>query len=118
MNTSRRVVRACVVWVQRRKTWDIAACLCQVTKGFVSPEERNHALNTQLSNLVRNRIPTAEVLSEAAAEISFRLPFEECPSFPALFREIDKNLGSFEISRWVVYTIQRRNDSLAPQCCA
>jgi len=41
---------------------------------------------------------TAEVLSDAANELSFRLPFEASPYFAELFDSLDSRLGELGVS--------------------
>lgn len=55
----------------------------------------HHALaakqSKQISSLVKSHVPAGETLSDAGAEIAFRLPFEASGSFGPLFKELDRN---------------------------
>jgi ATP-binding cassette, subfamily A (ABC1), member 3 len=52
-----------------------------------------------LSALVHTHVPAATVLSDAAGEVTYRLPFAEAASFSALFKELEgrsKDLGEHQ----------------------
>ncbi len=49
--------------------------------------------------LLRDSIPTSEVVSDAAGEVYFRIPFNTTPLLPDLFDEIDKNKKKYGIEK-------------------
>ena len=60
----------------------------------------SHKVSAHLRGLVHQHIPFSEVLSDAAGEISFRLPFETSSTFPALFSDMDKTGKKHGIERY------------------
>jgi hypothetical protein len=51
---------------------------------------------------VKGSIPSAELTMEAGAELSFRLPFEASPAFPALFEKMDAQRDGLGLSTYGV----------------
>ena len=50
-----------------------------------------------LLGIVQKHVETAEILSDAAGEISFRLPLKDSGKFPEMFEELDENLESLKL---------------------
>ncbi|KAK5583474.1 hypothetical protein RB653_005070 [Dictyostelium firmibasis] len=63
--------------------------------------ENSHNFNTQtVTDFVRNYIPSASILTDAGAELSYRLPTESLPNFPEFFAHFDENISRFGISTY------------------
>jgi len=65
--------------------------------------KKEHATpSAPIVEAVRGAVPAAEVISDAGAELAFRLPFSASPVFPGLFRDIDarKDHGELQISTY------------------
>eukprot|EP00475_Leptophrys_vorax_P005671 TRINITY_DN13418_c0_g2_i1.p1 TRINITY_DN13418_c0_g2~~TRINITY_DN13418_c0_g2_i1.p1 ORF type:complete len:1145 (+),score=272.12 TRINITY_DN13418_c0_g2_i1:223-3435(+) len=60
-----------------------------ITKADKAPLD----INNRLVSAVKSHVPTADILSETAGELSFRLPFSDSGRFPAMFAEIERFLN-------------------------
>eukprot|EP00808_Paulinella_micropora_P011872 g18625.t1 len=56
----------------------------------------------QLDRLVKQAVPEASVLSDVAAEITYRLPFQASPKFEALFNQMDEDTAGLGIQSYGV----------------
>ncbi|RLN96484.1 hypothetical protein BBJ28_00000631 [Nothophytophthora sp. Chile5] len=55
-----------------------------------------------IADLVQQHVPQAAVTSDIGTELTFQLPFEASPKFPALFREIEATQRELGILSFVV----------------
>eukprot|EP00916_Digyalum_oweni_P011393 GHVL01018965.1.p1 GENE.GHVL01018965.1~~GHVL01018965.1.p1 ORF type:complete len:1716 (+),score=214.35 GHVL01018965.1:54-5150(+) len=58
--------------------------------------------NKLLKNLVLKSVKDSKVLSEVAAEVSFRLPTDEAPSFPEMFEELEANKDKHGVQSYAI----------------
>jgi len=56
----------------------------------------------KIEGLIKSHVSSANVLSDAAGEISFQLPKEEVKSFPELFDHLDESLEDLNIEAYVI----------------
>ena len=59
------------------------------THSMCTPSAPRAPLEQGVTELVSRHVATAELLSEAGGELSFRLPFDAVASFGGLLRELD-----------------------------
>ena len=60
-------------------------------------DQRKKAL---LAELIMENVPRAEIVSEAGAEVAYRLPFEYKPNFPQLFEKLEERKPDLGVSSY------------------
>jgi hypothetical protein len=59
----------------------------------------SHQVSGHIRDLVHQHVPFSEVLSDAAGEISFRLPFEASSTFPVMLKDFHTNSKKHGVER-------------------
>ncbi|GLD99401.1 hypothetical protein PINS_up008120 [Pythium insidiosum] len=67
-----------------------------------SDTRRRHESETRLTTLLRAHVAAARLATDIGTELTFQLPFETAPAFPALFEELDARRDELGVESYAI----------------